>query len=565
MALNGALATASRALETFSTAVQISGQNIANANTPGYVREELKISSENPYQRGSLIIGTGSKAASVRQAIDVFLEKRIHTANSDAAAANARSEIASQLELELRELGENDLSTRLNKFVTALTEVANQPEQVPLRADVIAQGELLAQDIQNLRERLDRLRADQTTRIDNVVNEANDLIDQVADLNRKIGGLESNGLLTSQAGGLRTQRYDALNRLSEIIPITYTEGPNGSVDIYSGGDYVLLAGRRQELVRTTESDRGVSVRSVKFNLSGTEVSNTGGELTGVFQGRDEIIGGFIDELDKFTAGLIYEFNKLHSSGEGLSGFTTLSSDNKVRDSSAALSEAGLAFSPEHGSFDLKVTNARTGLSTTHSIAIDLDGIGSNDTTLEDLRASIDAVDGVSASITTDGRLKLDAGQDFEFRFADDTSGVLASLGLNTFFTGSSSASIGVNEVVSNNRNLFAAGLGGGPSDNRNSLELAQILEHPVGSLGNITLTDFYDSVVGAVATTTAAEQSSAEGFAAFRESLLSQREQFSGVSLDEEAIRLIEMQQAYAASARVISTVDDMFQILIGL
>ena len=82
--------------------------------------------------------------------------------------------------------------------------------------------------------------------------------------------------------------------------------------------------------------------------------------------------------------------------------------------------------------------------------------------------------------------------------------MLASLGLNTFFTGSSSASIGVNEVVSNNRNLFAAGLGGGPSDNRNSLELAQILEHPVGSLGNITLTDFYDSVVGAVATTTAA-------------------------------------------------------------
>ena len=72
-------------------------------------------------------------------------------------------------------------------------------------------------------------------------------------------------------------------------------------------------------------------------------------------------------------------------------------------------------------------------------------------------------------------------------------------------------------------------------------------------------------MVGAVATTTAAEQSSAEGFAAFRESLLSQREQFSGVSLDEEAIRLIEMQQAYAASARVISTVDDMFQILIGL
>ena len=172
---------------------------------------------------------------------------------------------------------------------------------------------------------------------------------------------------------------------------------------------------------------------------------------------------------------------------------------------------------------------------------------------------------MSATITTDGRLKIDAGQDFEFGFANDTSGVLASLGINTFFTGSSSASIGLNEVIKNNRDLFAAGLGGGPSDNRNALELAQFLEHPIGSLGNITLTDFYDSAVGGVATKTAAEQSSSDGFAAFRESLQSQREQFSGVSLDEEAIRLIEMQQAYAASARVISTVDDLFQILIGL
>ena len=565
MSLTAALATASRALEVFSTAVQVSSSNIANANTPGYIREELTLASEDPHKRGGLIVGTGVKATAVRQAIDQFLESRIHLTNSETHASSARESIYAQLEGQLRELGDQDLSSRFSSFLAAINDVANQPEQLPLRNSIISEGELLVADITSLRTRVDQLRTGQTVRIENLVDEANNLIDEIADLNLKITKQESNGLLASEAGGLRTQRYDALNRLSEIIPTRFIEQPNGNVDVYSGSEYVLFSGHRQHIETATIEDRGVDVEVVQFTQTHSQISQAGGELRGVIDGRDEILGAFIDDLDQIASSLISAVNRIHSSGEGLEGYSTITSTNRVDDANAVLSNVDLPGSINHGSFELKVTNKQTGITQVETIRIDLDGIGSNDTSLEDLRAAIDSAANVSATITTTGELKLDADPDFELRFADDTSGVLAALGINTFFTGSDSATIGINSLVKENQNLLATGQGAGPSDNRNVLQLATALEQPLDQLGGRGIEDFYQNVVSGIAQGASAENAKATGLEQFRQALLSQREQFSGVSLDEEAVRLIEFQQAYAASARVIRSVDELFDILVTL
>ncbi len=565
MSLSAALSTASRALEVFSTAVQVSSSNIANANTPGYIREELKLSTENPLQRGGLIVGAGVKATAVRQAIDQFLETRIHNTNSEAQEANARESIYAQLEGQLQELGNQDLSSQFSSFLAAINEVANQPEQGPLRNSIIAEGEQLVSDITGLSSRVDQLRTDQSQRIDNLVDETNHLIDEIADLNLKITKQESNGLQASEAGGLRTRRYDALNRLSEIIPVQYTERPSGSVDVYSGNQYVLLSGHRQHLETTTVLDRGVEVKIAQFDKTQFQLPQTGGEIRGVIEGRDEILGGFIDDLDQLAGGLIAAFNSIHSSGEGLEGYSTVTSTSRVDDSNTVLNDLDLPGKITHGSFELKVTNRTTGITQVETIRIDLDGIGTNDTSLEDLRTAIDSAANVTATITTTGELRLDADPDFELRFADDTSGVLAALGINTFFTGSDSSSIGINSLIKGNNKLLATGKGGGPSDNRNMLQLATVFDQPLESLGNSGIEEFYRTVVAGIAQGTSAEKAKAAGLDLFRQSLVSQREQFSGVSLDEEAVRLIEFQQAYAASARIIRAVDELFDVLVSL
>ncbi|QDU79140.1 Flagellar hook-associated protein 1 [Polystyrenella longa] len=566
MGLNSALQMSSRSLEIFTTGIQVAGQNVANANTPGYVREEILLEPANPYRQGSLVLGTGAKIGGVRQSIDLFLEKRLHNANSDYAAADATRLIYEQLQAEINELGSNDLSTKLNEFVAALDEATNQPDSAALRSLVAVRGETLANDIVALRDRVNSLRSAQSVKVESLTEEANQLINEIAHLNPQITKLEASGLLQSDAGALRTQRYNALNRLSEIVPIKFQERSDGSVDVYSGTNYLILTGHTQQLELEARGDRQVVIHDVSLSETDALINGSGGELQGVIQGRDEVIGAFIDQLDQLTSSFIFEFNKIHSSGEGLSGYTEIESFNGVDDTSAALNsdEAGLFFEVEHGSFQLKVTNALTGITQTTNIAIDLDGVGT-DTSLDSLQASLDAVGNISASISTDGHLQLNAADGYEIKFGNDTSGVLASLGINTFFTGTDTSNLKINEIVKNDQNFLATGRGGGPADNSNMLSLSGILDKGLTGLNGSSINQFYDTTITNIAQKTAATATLASGTEAYRGGLQNQREQFSGVSLDEEAIKIMNFQNSYQAAARLVTIIDELYSVLLNM
>lgn len=512
------------------------------------------------------MFGTGVVAVGIQQQIDVFLETRIHTANSDASASAARDSIFRQLQSEIAELGDSDISTSVNDFLATLNDLANQPESAALREVVVREGQQLASELSLLRSNLDQLRQAQTVKVDTLVSEANRLITEIENLNLGITRAESAGLSLSDAGALRSRRYQALNRLSEIIPIKYRENSNGSIDLFSGDSYLILTGQSQRLKTVERSAGTVIVQDVVFTKTESPVSLAGGELAGVLDGRDNIIGGFIDDLDQFASNLIFEFNKVHSSGEAQRGFTSVTALSAVDSNNSTLNNAGLDFTPTDGKFLVKIANTLTGLTETTNIRIDLDGIDpGNDTTLESLRQDLDAVTNLNAVITPDGRLQLTTDAGFEIRFSADTSGTLASLGINTFFAGKDSDDIAVNSIVLNDSAFMASGQGGGPGDNRNLLKLTQFLDNPLQSLNGQSLDSFYNTTISRTAQSAAAEAAVANGYSAFRDSLLNQRSQFSGVSLDEEAIRIIEFQQAFQAAARLIRVIDELYDILLSI
>ncbi len=567
MGLNATLGMAARSLEVFTAGMNVAGQNLANAQTPGYIRDEMLLQPNLSYAKGSIILGTGVAITGIRQQIDQFLEKRIHTATTDFSKTDARNDIYKQLEGVIGELGTSDLSSSLNRFLSSIHDLVNQPESSSLRQLMIHQGEQFATMLADLRVRVDELRQAQTVAVDLLVKEANGLIDQIADLNPQISQLEASGLLQSDASAMRTLRYSALNRLSEIIPIKYQERADGSVDVYSGSDFIILTGQTQHLETISSGDRNVTVQDVQFSITKSPVGVTGGgELAGIIEGRDVILGGFVDDLNTWTSNLIYEFNKIHATGEGLIGYTSVTAQNRVVDPTAVLnsSTAGLNFQPQHGSFQIKVINTLTGATQTTTIQVDLDGIGS-DTTLNSLQAAIDALADVSASVTTDGRLKIDASTNYEVRFADDSSGALAALGINTFFTGHDSSDIGVSSLISGDHRYLAAGKGGGPSDGSNLVNLAAVTTNPVAALGGISLDELYENIVTNVAQASSTEQAVRDGLSAFRDSLKHQRDQYSGVSLDEEAIKVLQYQRAFQASARLISVIDELFTTLLNM
>ncbi|QDT40856.1 flagellar hook-associated protein FlgK [Gimesia alba] len=566
MGLNAALSMAKQSLEIFGTGIQVSGQNISNAGTPGYIREELVLNAADPFRQGALVLGTGVEVSGIQQQIDLFLETRIHSANTEYSSIEERNLIYKQLEAELRELTEGDLSSGMNEFLATINNVVNQPNSIPDREFVINEAEKFAAEISSLRLRVNDLREVQSVNVENLVKEANELIDTIIELNPKISKLEASGLLQSDAGALRTQRYTALNRLSELIPIRYRERSDGAIDLFTGSDYLVLAGSSQKLTLQTGTDRGVVTHEVLLSRTNSNISRTGGELKGVIEGRDDILGSFVDQLDTYTSNLIFEFNKIHASGEGTAGFEQLTAASSALDPTAALNstQSGLPFQATHGSFQIKVTNKTTGLTNTTTINVDLDGIGA-DTTLNSLSAAIGGVTNLSSSVSTDGRLSITAGSDYEFRFSNDTSGALAAIGINTLFTGADSSDIQINSVIQQNQQFLATGQGGGPSDGSNAVLLAAFAENPIDSLGGISLDGYYEKVVSNIAQASASEAALSEGSQAFRDSLLGQREQFSGVSIDEETINVLTYQRAYQSAARLVSTIDELFTVLLNI
>ena len=564
MGLNAALATSARALEVFATGVQVAGQNIANANTPGYVKEKLILQANFPYRAGQLVYGTGVLAGGIRQQIDHFLESRLRTATSDASGANATNSIYKELEATLNEFTSNDLSTSLDGFLSELNNVANQPEILANKQIAIRQGQQLADTITNLRTKIDRYREGQSTQIQSLVDEANKLIDTVQRLNPQIITTESAGLLSSDAGGLRNQRDAALKRLAEIIPIKVIDRPNTGSDIFYGNEFLLLNSESQHLKTTADTDRGVATVNIQLTTTETQVTGTSGELGGLLTGRDQVLGNFLDDLDQYTGLVIHEFNKLFASGQGKHGFSTVTATNSVSDSTASLNQAGLAFTPQHGSFEIQIVNKANGQIETTNIPVDLDGIG-GDTSLTDLQTLLNGVNHVTASISADGYLTLAAGSGYEIRFNNDTSGTLAALGINTFFTGSNSTNIDVNHRLLDDADLFATGHSSGPSDSSNAVALAQFYDQPLSSLGNESLSDYYDGLVSKLGQDSATQTSLTEGYATYRDAIDNQKTQYSGVSVDEETIAMLDFQHSYQAAARVISTVNDLLEVLLTI
>ncbi len=561
MGLNAALSAAGTALDIYSAGIQVSGNNIANANDPNYIRETLQLAPSYPVQQQGLILGSGVTATGVKQQINLYLEQRIYAANGDASGSGATNSVYQQLESSLQTLSSSDLSTQLGDLTSAFNNVVNQPGSASNNQLAIQQGVQFAQSITDLRSQLNTLRTSINQNVQSDVTEANSLIDDIAKLNPKITSLESAGLLQSDAGTLRDQRYADLNRLSQIIPVTINDRGSAGVDVTLNGVPLVIPGEVQHLQTVPRSDRGMTVQDVTVQGSNVAITGTQGELAGMVNGRDNVVGGFLDQLDQFTSGIINQVNLIHSSGQGEHGYTSVTGTYNVKDPTAALDAAGLPFPPHNGSFQVQVINTSTGLAQTGTINVDLAGVNPK-TTLNDVVNQLNGLANITASVTDNGNLQINAANGYQVEFSNDNSGTLAALGINTFFTGSSSLDIGVNSQLTADPTLLATAQGGGPGDGTNAAALANLGNVAPAALGGASIGNFYQQTVSSLTAASASENAVSQGSQGFLSSLNSQRAQTSGVSLDSETIQIMQYQQAYQSAARFISTIDQLFTTL---
>jgi flagellar hook-associated protein 1 FlgK len=563
MSINGALHIGRTALLASQTGMQATGNNMANAATEGYARRTTHLQPlGSELVAGGARVGLGVEVASIRREIDTALQLRFRNSISDNSAALIDQRFLTSLETLQNELTENDLSTMLSEFFNTFSELGNNPEDSAVRSVVIEQGANLASRINSLRDdynvvvdEVDRQLAVSSERV-------NEILQRVADLNLEIANTEFDG---SEAAGLRDQRDLLIDELAEYVDVTVIEQANGSADILVNSTPILLGTTVRGVELRTESVGDRLEVSLRVAADGTDIKVRSGSIGALLNQREGTIQPVLDALDDFTGQLIFQVNRLHSQGQGQRGFSSVTGTYVNTDATANLnaSATGLPFTVGNGSFTINVTHKETGARSSYQIFVD-----GNANSLDDIINEINNVVGVPNVTAGKGlgdRFTLDAAAGYEISFSDDTSGALASLGVNTFFTGQGASDIAVNDVVRSDPTKLAAGNDHIPGSNGTAVAIANLQDVAIDDLKGQSLREFWYAGVNELAVKTDAANANTEATGLIKENLYGQMQAVSGVSLDEESINLLTFQRQFQAAARFISVIDETLQTLLSI
>jgi len=565
MSLFSSIRMAANAMRASEIGLQVTGQNISNANTPGYIREQAVFLPEAGQRVGGLILGSGVRVDSIIQKIDNYLEERLRGAVGDSANTETLESNYKELEGVIGGLSDNNTSQLMTNFFASISDVLNQPENVSARNMAVLQGGRLAENINYLSNQINTMRDQINDRVVGMATDINRLVEQIRTLNIRIQNTEGGNISHSDAVGLRDQRQQALTDLAKLVDIRVAEQPSGAVTVYSGSTYLVSEGFGRQVEAVLQTDRGQEMASIHLVDSDTLLDASSGELAGLMKMRDDVMGGLTDQLNDFARTLAFEFNKVYSSGQGLSGFKSVTSEFGVDNVDAALNAAGLPYTPANGSFQIMVHNTKTGLTKTTDIQVNLSGTGKQ-ATLQDIVDQLSQVDGLNVSLTSDRRLSIaPVSSDDEIAFGDDSSGLLAALGINTFFSGSTAQNLGVSAALRADPSKFAASRGGVGVDTENAVALAGFADRPLEMAGNTSITVMYDRIVSGLTQDSAIASSFAESARTFQATLEGQKTSTSGVNIDEEAVNMIAFQRAFQASAKYVATLNDLMEILVNL
>ena len=565
MSLFSALQVGSNALQANQIGLSVTGHNISNANTPGYIRQAVEFSPAPSQRVGRIQVGLGVQVSGIVQKVDEFLAERLRNAQSDVGSGDAQEGVYFELETLIGELSDSDLSSSINKFFGSIHDIGNQPQSKAVRNVAVLEGQHLATSLQRLSSQVRDVRVRINNEIGATVDDINGYLKDIAKLNQQILDVEGGTGNGGTAASLRDQRGQKLTELSKLLDVTATEQPDGTLNILSGGEYLVSGSVRREIEAVKDPDDYLNVYRLQIKETGSPLSINSGRLDGLVVARDEILGGFENQLDELSQALVFEFNRVYSQGQGLVGFQSLQSEHPVLDANQPLDAAGLPYSPENGNLTLRVKNTKTENVVTHQIPIELNGL-ETDTTVNSFVNSLNAIDGLSASISSDGLIQIESSDpSIEFSFGEDTSGVLASLGLNTFFSGSRASDIRIRQDVADNPALFAASLGGVAGDTENALRLADFANTGLESIDGRSINEYYAGLIANVSQGAANTSAVAEGYRVYSNTLESQHLSIAGVNLDEEALKMLSFQRSYQAAARYIQTVNDLLDVMLSL
>lgn len=558
MTLSAALSSATSSLNAIQTKLSVASSNIANADDVHYTAK-----STSQVTRVTGGAGSGVEITGIGAKVDANLLRSIVEATSTDAAASMTKEYLQTLSDALGSLSSNGagdtLATTLSDLESTLDELATTPESATLKNQVVTDLADAAAGLRTASDSVQTLRANADSAIADAVATVNDALHQIDALNDAILQAQAIGKST---GDLEDQRNAALQTLSQQLDVNAYTDTNGALKVFTTSGEILVGADVHEL-SFTAADTVNADSTYPTDLSGISVN--GHDITGAIRSgalsslatlRDSTLPAVQDSLDSLAVSLRDTLNTIANQGSAAPAPNTLTG----QDSFAATD----AFS---GSGTLRVAVTDSGGKVVSTQDFDL----STYATVGALVADLNGTSGLSASLDADGHLVLQA--------QSSTNGVAVDggnaggdsfsgyFGLNDVLVGSGASDLAVKSDLGADTSRFPVGslasgtLGMGDlAVTSGSGALAQSM---ADAMRKAALPDQAGDIVTKVATQLSSATTGATSAETNLNTLVDSFSSKYGVNVDEETARISQLQNAYSASAQVLSAVKSMFEDLL--
>lgn len=308
------------ALDADQAALSVIGNNVANANTPGYTEQRPNWNENDPVNIRGLAFGTGVSENGATSIRDRVLMQRLYQQQQLASASSARlSALNAMQTLFTPDSGSassaaGDIGSDITSFFSSFASLEANPTNNALRQRVLSTATTLAGDISNAASSLNVQRAALDQEAVGAVAQVNALTASIAQLNVQIQSTAPN----SDAGVLEDQRQQDLSKLSQLIGINQIATENNGISITTTSGQMLVSGGSTEAV-TTGLVNGVTHFFVGTSDITSQVAIGGGSLGGYLTARDQDIPQTMSALDQLAYGIATAVNKQNNAGTNVNG------------------------------------------------------------------------------------------------------------------------------------------------------------------------------------------------------------------------------------------------------
>ncbi|MCR2088119.1 flagellar hook-associated protein FlgK [Campylobacter upsaliensis] len=606
MGIFATLHTGVTGLKASEVQIATTGNNISNANATFYTRQRVVQTTNGYITTGGVQVGTGTAIESIVRLHDEHAYFKLKNASTQQEYTGYLGQVLEEISQRFPDLKNTGILNNLENYNKAWNDFASNPNENATKIALVNATKTLAESVNEAHSTLKKVQQKVNDDIKSTVEEINRIGEEIAHINKQIYGEEA--LPTDHANELRDRRDELELTLSKLVSAVASKNeivqdnrfeqtitdPGHHYNLSIEG-FSIVDGVNFHPLKLDYDDKNKSY-SIYYQTPDEKIHDLTAKLKGGqlgaqldLRGRDYdklegaydngILQGYIDSLNTFSKTLITETNNLYAGSaknsatsdylEGLTGDVPLMNYDRTI---------------QAGTFDIVIYDEKGNEKVRKSITIDvtttmndlMNQIKANTDDNKDNNSGNDVDDFINASFSFDsksnsGLFQINAKNGFKVSLEDKGTNFAGAFSVGGFFSGKDASDIRVKESLLSDPSTVRASKNGVDSGNDMANQIIQLQYDKVsfynkdGTIDELTMEEYYRKFTGQIASDGENNNVIHKSNMTLYNSVYAEYQSKSGVNTNEELAALIQWQSSYGAAAKIVSTVDQMLDTLLGL